>query len=348
MTLQNSANHATVADLGERGLLALIAPHVLSHRGDVPVGMGDDGAVVRRDDGSVEILTTDMLVEGTHFLRTAATDWAALGRKAIAVNVSDIAAMGAVPKYALVSLGTPACMPAAAIAALYKGMAAEAARWGAALIGGDTVFCPHLIVSVTMTGAKPDQQPIPLRSNCAAGQNVFVSGHLGASRAGLDLIMDGNLKSHIHHPYAADLIRRHLRPEPRVELGAALVRIGRPFAMIDISDSLCNELRLLDEASRRGFRIETDKIPVSCGLKAFCADTSRRALDYALFSGEEYELLFAMDIDEQRLKERLHNEGVETPVARIGVVTDAPEVVFLDVKGKEIMISDMTFLHFGR
>lgn len=337
-----------VSQIGERELLSQIAPYVAASSPAIVTGFGDDCAAVRSaQDGGLLLLSTDMLAEGTHFLRNPATDWRRLGAKAVTANVSDIAAMGGMPEHLLVSLGLPGSVKLGEVLDLYRGMHAEASRWGAALVGGDTVSSPVLVINIAITGRVEAGANTSLRSGCRPGQNVYASGTLGDSRAGLHLLLNGKYGREREQPYAAALLERHLQPEPRVPLGRALAAFCPDIAMIDISDSLYNELHILAGASGTGFRIETHEIPISPELRAFCRDTAEEPLDYALFSGEEYELLFTSNTTEAELRTFLRQKGVTTPVHRIGLVTPAPEIGFFGQDGNRLAMHDQTFRHFG-
>ena len=337
-----------VSQVGERGLLEAIAPHMAPAGGRVLVGMGDDAAVVSHgaDGASLEVLTTDMMVEGTHFLRGPGTDWERLGRKAVASNVSDVASMAARPGFALVSLGVPGDLPLGALLDLYAGLGAECRRWGVALVGGDTVFSPVMVLNVALTGSHPAARPVPLRSRCRAGQSLYLSGHVGASRAGLALLTDAAAASLRAEPWAAALLGRHLAPEPRVALGMALGAALDDLAMIDISDSVMNELRLLAEASGAGMTVEMDALPVSRETRAFCAARGADAVPFALSSGEEYELMFATASPPEAVAALLARAGVDTPVTRIGSVAEGGGVRFVDAAGAAVAVEDSTFSHF--
>ena len=337
-----------VSQLGERGLLEAIAPHMAPAGGRVLVGMGDDAAVVSHgaEGPSLEVLTTDMMVEGTHFLRGPDTDWERLGRKAIASNVSDVASMAAWPGFALVSLGVPGDLPLGALLGLYAGLGGECRRQGAALVGGDTVFSPVMVLNIALTGSRAAARPVPLRSRCRPGQNLYLSGHVGASRAGLVLLTDVSAAALRGEPWAAALLERHLAPEPRVALGMALGAALDDLAMIDISDSVMNELRLLAEASGVGMRVEVDAVPVAHETRTFCAARGLATAQFALSSGEEYELMFATASPPEEVAALLARAGVDTPVSRIGSVTDGGGVRFVDAAGNSVAVEDSTFSHF--
>jgi thiamine-monophosphate kinase len=346
----NRSESMRVADIGERALIEVLAPFVAASAGDIVVGIGDDAAVIAREtDGQWhDVVTTDMLVGGTHFLTDNRTDWESLGHKAVTANISDLAAMGARPRYLLVSLAVPVSQTVDTLIALYTGMRDEAARWGAVLVGGDTVRHDTLSLSITAVGSVPAGRVIPLRANAVPGQNVYVSGHLGASAAGLLLLTDASASVSKEDPITASLLSRHLRPEPRPTLGQVLAAVCPDLAMVDISDSLYNELHLLAQASRIGFDISTTQIPVSAELREYCRRTGLNPVELALFSGEEYELLFCTTTSPDSLAAALLAAGTGVPATCVGKVTDrAAEVILRDDKGAFWSPPDRTFKHFG-
>jgi thiamine-monophosphate kinase len=336
-----------IRDIGENALLEILNEFMAPRGGWVKVPMGDDCSLIEfSGEAEDEILTTDMLIEGTHFVRSAATDWFALGRKAITANISDIASMGGEPRAVLISLGLPAEFLLRDIRDLYGGFAEEALNSGARLVGGDTVASPIMAINITLTGVRPKSGATMLRSSSRPGHNVYVSGTLGASKAGLELCMDPALASLRQTEVGKLLIERHHTPTARVGLGQVLSSIGGDIACIDISDSLFHELHLLSAASGTGFDIETDKIPVPDYLLEFCNVRGTDPLQYALFSGEEYELLFTTELTPRQLHPFLEQRELEIPVTWIGCATENSEIRFLDADGKPIRFSDSTFQHF--
>lgn len=348
-TNQADSGQPTVGDVGEAGLLKIIAPYLARQDGDVLVGAGDDAAVLlpRRGSQRPLVLTTDMLVEGTHFPTRPNLQWRLLGLKAMAANLSDVAAMGGRPSYALVSLGLPSDVAVRDVLALYDGMREMCQPFDVNIIGGDTVNAPHLILNVAILGSMPEGSTPARRSTCRPGQNVYISGSLGGSKAGLMIALNRSLATQLTPTIAQVLLERHWIPQPRVTLGAALAMICPDLAMIDISDSLAHELNMLAEASSCGFHIWVDKIPFPSELLAFCSLTKERIEDYILFSGEEYELLFCTRLTPNQLLRRLREVGQTTPVSAIGEVTDQRGVIkFFDAAGKERHFADKTFEHF--
>ncbi|MCX7717568.1 MAG: thiamine-phosphate kinase [Candidatus Sumerlaeaceae bacterium] len=346
----SQSGETTVADIGERALIAALAPYVAASAGDVVVGIGDDAAVIAREPDGVwhDVVTTDMLAAGTHFLANSDTDWRRLGHKAVAANISDLAAMGARPRYLLVSLAVPQTQTVTSLLSLYEGMREEAMRWGAVLVGGDTVRLSALTISITAVGSVPAGRAIPLRSNAKPGQNVYVSGHLGSSAAGLLILTGAPLVNPCADSVRLRLLERHLKPEPRPLLGQILTAVCPDLAMVDISDSLYNEMHMLAQASGIGFEIESDRIPVCEELREYCRCADRDPVELALFSGEEYELLFCTAASPDALASALAAAGSSVPVSLIGRVTDAAGTVVLRSASGQIWTPpDQTFRHFS-
>jgi len=338
----------TIAEVGERGLLEVLAPFVGMPGGEIIEGFGDDAAVVAYSNSSkqVEVLTTDMLVEGTHFLNTRHTDWEQVGRKAVTANISDMAAMGASPKFMLISIGIPASFTVGDLRSLYSGMANEARRYQAVLVGGDTVRSPVLVVNIALTGIKPCNEPLPLRSRCRTGQTVYVSGELGGCRAGLELLTDPSMEEMRRFPYTEDLLIRHKSPQPRLELGRALTSQFSDLAMIDISDSLYNELHLLARASGVEIEVRVDQVPVMPEVVQFAHARGRDPHQYALSSGEEYELLFATAAPPDKVRKVMWEKKTDLPITPIGRVCAGHGVRLLGRDGAKLTVSDQTFQHF--
>lgn len=251
---------------------------------DLLVGIGDDAAVVRRG-GLADIYTTDTLVDGVHF-RAGQIPWRDLGWKSLAVNLSDIAAMGGMPLYSLVTLGvTPETSPDGLFEA-YRGMADAAREFGGRVIGGDVVRSPVLFITVAMIGTATtiDGKPVLLtRSSARVGDQIAVTGSLGASAGGLRAATSG-----LDSPKTERLLRAHYAPVPRIADGQSLVRAGVRAAM-DVSDGLVADLEKMCAASGVRATVKADLVPVADELKSvFPSDF----LQLALGGGEDYELLF--------------------------------------------------------
>lgn len=269
--------------LGEWGLLSRLLPRInrgLSARVRVPPG--DDAAVVEAG-GRMWAVTTDMLVEGVHFRRgwTSGED---LGHKLLAVNLSDLAAMGhAAPAFGVVSLGITGQTPVDFVDRFLRGIQALARRHRFDLVGGDTVRSDRIVANLTAV-AELKARPVR-RSGAREGDVLLVTGTLGDAAAGFARLDERRGKA---EPY---LLKRLLRPEPRLDLARRLARSGPPSAMLDCSDGLWRSVGLLAEASGTGLTVETESLPLSAPLRRWAASAGRDPRDLALTGGEDYELV---------------------------------------------------------
>lgn len=270
--------------------------------GLVLVGIGDDAALVRNRDAST-LITTDLLIEGVHFDLATATPREA-GWKAMARNISDIAAMGGESTAAVVAAALPRGFARPHAEALVTGLLDCADAFGIRLVGGDLAATPGpLVLAVTLLGDLGGRPPL-LRSGARPGDAILVTGALGGS-----------------------LLGKHLRFTPRQAAGLILTRSYRPHAMIDISDGLARDLHHLLDESRVGATLWADRIPLSQEAHRLAAASGRSPLDHALGDGEDYELLFAADPD--TASRLLAEQPLGVPVTQIGVVTEAGAVLAL-------------------
>lgn len=266
---------AVVGDLGESGLLARIAARMAR---DDPAWIGDDAAVLPAEHGAL-LFAIDGLQEGVDF-DLAYAGAADVGWRSVAVNLSDVAAMGGEPLHLVTALNLPRTTPVAWVDEFLEGSIAAAREWNATLVGGDLGRAPEIGVTVAILGRA---EPPVLRSGARPGDLLCVTGTLGGSAAGLQLLR-GSGGPAPDHPLA----RRHLRPRARVAEGATLARAGAT-AMIDVSDGLGLDLLRLMRASGTGCRVDPAAIPVDPAIRE-----RRDALDLALHGGEDYELLAAI------------------------------------------------------
>ena len=255
-------------------------------RTGVRVGIGDDAAVL--DDGS--LLALDMVVDGVH-VRRATHSPGDIGHTALAVNVSDIAAMGGVPVAALVGLGLPPGTGADEVDAIYEGMEALAATVGMSIVGGDVSSCPVLTLSVSILGRMPAGVPPVLRSGGRAGDILVVTGDLGASAAGLLILGNPALGAGVPNSHA--LRTAHLRPTPLVNDGQHLAEAGAT-AMLDISDGLLLDADRLARASGLRAEITLAAVPRAAGVDLVAADCGTDPAILAATGGEDYQLLAAL------------------------------------------------------
>lgn len=323
----------TVADIGELGLLARIRDWTRADELAPPAGLGDDAAVLATD-GTPLVLTVDILAEGVDFDRRYAP-WELVGRKAAAVNLSDVAAMGAEPAALLVALSVPASMPIEDVADLFKGLQYRADRAHARIIGGDLSEPPAgdagLTITVTAVG-RARERPAT-RAGARPGDRVCVTGTFGDSALGLRLLRDGRADSGVDAAYVCE---RHLDPEPRLECGAALA--GKVHAMIDVSDGLAVDLGHVLEASGAGATIDLAEVPRSDAFRNLAPDDAESLI---LHGGEDYELLFTWPA-EQSLPDSVGN----IPLHAIGTVTAEPGLRVRGPDGAERTVTPTGWEHF--
>jgi thiamine-monophosphate kinase len=308
----------TVADLGERALVQRITTRLVVPNW-VVVGPGDDAAVVEPERGSLEVLTTDIQVEGIHFdHRFVAPD--AIGHRSLAVNLSDLAAMGARPRAALLSLVLPDALEVAVVDGLLDGMLALATVHRIAVIGGNISRSPGpLMVDVTATGTVRRRR-ILTRAGARPGDGVYVTGAIGDALVGLRSLQRGGSER------VAEQERRYLRPEPRVRAGLVLAGNRAASACMDLSDGLADAARQIAEASHVGITLDAALLPINDAVRGWHENQGRDPVIGALESGEDYELLFTVRrAHEGRLRAVRRAIG-DVPITRIGVVTKDPRI----------------------
>jgi len=289
------------------------------------LGVGDDCALVRPNAGLDLALTTDMLIEGRHFLPDA--EPRALGHKALAVNLSDLAAMGATPRWATLAIALPAAEPAW-LEAFAAGFYALAERYGVDLIGGDTTRAERRAISITAIGEVPPEMALE-RSRARPGDDLWVSGELGGAALGLV------------HPEIAEAAKRLHWPEPRVELGERLR--GLAHAAIDISDGLAGDLGHIAERSQVAAIVEYERIPRPSVFETLKTPELER--DCVLSGGDDYELAFTAPLARRADIEALARE-LKLALTRIGMIEAGSGLGILDAKGKPVAHRG-GFDHFG-
>ena len=333
-----------VSELGEFGLIDLLAKMAYSAQDrqtaswqQLIIGIGDDAAAWYGDT-SIQLATADSLIQDVHF-SLATASWNELGWKALVANLSDIAAMGGVPRYALVSLALPGHTEVEDVTALYKGMIELAQQFEVTIVGGDTSSAPVVAISITVLGsARSQDKHILTRSAAKPGDKVAVTGYLGGAAAGSEMLTK---KLQLDPEATASLRGAFLHPYPRIAEGQLLVEQGVKTA-IDISDGLISDLSHICKASQVSARIEVDRVPIQPAVKANFGD---RALELALSGGEDYELLFtgsAEVIDKVRM-------AASCPTTVIGeIIADKPgEVTLVDSKGNPFKLAKAGWEHFA-
>jgi thiamine-monophosphate kinase len=308
-------------EIGEFGLIKRLAGGCVNDSSTIIEGIGDDAAVLQPGKGQL-LATSDMLVEGVHFLPGKITMYQ-LGCKSIAVSLSDIAAMGGTPRQALVSLAIPGHMAVEEIEELYRGMKSILSRYAMNLVGGDTVKSPVLIIDVTVLGEAGPAGAV-LRSGACPGDAVLVTGTPGASAAGLEILLNPGGNAEKFSPHEREwLLAAHLAPEPALEQSAALMQTGCVTSMIDISDGIAGEINHICDRSGVGVEIFAGEIPLGGAVGRAAALMGKSALDWALFGGEDYQLLFTAPAGEVRGIIDLFKEKRLGPVTVIGRIVEA-------------------------
>jgi thiamine-monophosphate kinase len=285
---------------------------------DVTLGIGDDAAIFDLPTGYSAVFCSDLVAEKTHFIRNLHPP-DSIGYKAVAVNVSDVGAMGGVPMYFLISLALPDDLDFSWVEGFLDGVERACADFEVSLVGGDSSSSEGIFVDVSMIGRVPAGRAV-LRSGARPGDNIYVTGALGASMLGLELLKTGRTGEHA--------VTRHLYPQPRHRVGAAV--LNHAHAMIDISDGLSTDLSHIIEESRVSARIYRDRIPVAAGAEDA----------HALHGGEEYELIIVAP--------ELPAEIEGVPLARIGEIIDSPldHQLFLVDGARESVLAPQGWQHF--
>jgi thiamine-monophosphate kinase len=342
--LKTAANSRTLKDLGEVGIIRLIRGKVSQELPSyVKMGIGDDCAVLEVSGDKALLVTTDTLIEGIHFTaRTLSPE--ALGWKALAVNISDIAAMGGTPRAAFLSIGVKPETEVSFIESFMAGFKALADKTGTILAGGDTVESPSsAVITVTLLG---DCLPkhVVYRSGARVGDDVWVTGPLGSSAGGLFLLQTKEFAAlHGYEP----LVRAHQKPMPPLEAGKALAQSGLAHAMIDISDGIAKDLGHICEQSGVGAIIEEASIPMSRDLVELAAEAEKEALDWALHGGEDYELLFTSSPADKEKVESLTANGSGVPAVKVGAVVGEYGIL-LAKQGTRMPLQSGGYVHFGK
>ena len=332
------AEGRTVRTLGEFGLLKRLRARTPVLPPDVLAGLGDDACILRPSPGFALVATVDVLVEDKDFR----WEWSppeAIGQKGLAVSLSDVGAMGAIPKYALIALGLPPNIPVKRVDGLYRGIWKTAAPAGVAVVGGDLSEAPCVVLTVILIG-EGESERLVRRSGAKVGETIWVTGHLGRAAAGLAALKAGYKversgvkgKRRKIPPKARKALREtiqaQLYPVAHYREGRALAEAGLATAMIDLSDGLGSDLSRLVEESGVGARIWEDQIPVDPPTKQVAQILGVDPLKLALAGGEDFELLFTSAADPAIILKTFVRKGFATPHP-IGEVLPAEEGLLL-------------------
>ncbi len=329
-----------IKDIGEFRLIERIRRRYEKSSHLVACGIGDDAAALYLPSDHLTLITTDTLVEGIHFTRECTIPYF-LGAKALTVNLSDIAAMGGIPRFFLLSLGIPGDFSLSFIDHFYRGIAELAETQDILLVGGDLTAASEFIVNGVVIGHSPPGCVV-YRSGAQPGDHIFVTGPLGDSALGLEILRKRALRprdfstrgeTRGRDKELLGLIRRHLAPPPPVSKGRKLAELGCATAMIDISDGLLADLGHILEESQVGAEVWVDKVPRSQAFEKWAHLYHPRPMDLILGGGEDYELLFTAP------KKALEKIGFSSkhlgfPIHTIGQVTPYPRKLSLLAEGK--------------
>jgi thiamine-monophosphate kinase len=319
----------------ERDLIATFARESMGPDPSVILGIGDDGAIAAPSPGRHLVVTTDTLVESVHFELEYFDPWH-LGRKTAGVSLSDIAAMGAVPRWALLNLAVRPGLPGHFWEEFSKGLTSRLVEFGAMLLGGDTVGAPHdLYVSLTLIGEVEPGKWLS-RGSAQAGDLVYCSGYLGEAATGLQWLKrhGGTGPGPIRRGALRRLVKRFLDPEPRVHLGQALAGSGLVSTAIDLSDGLATDLAHICERSGLGAEIEARDIPVSRGCRLAARTLAVSSRDLALCGGEDFELIWTVPEKHEARAVELASSVLGYRPFRLGRMIRGTGVALVDPQGR--------------
>lgn len=328
-----------LSDIGERELLRRVRRWFGEDAAPgVAVGIGDDCcALTPPKTASPLLLSTDTMVENVHFKHS----WISgrdLGERAMAVNLSDLAAMGAKPVAALMALCLPPSTPLSEISAFFHGVHAASERYACPLTGGDLTRSETISISITVVGRPASGHRAVLRSTARPGQILYVTGCPGEAGAGRSA-----LEADIH---SRKLIARLNRPSPRIEEGSALAESCRRLSMLDVSDGIWNDAEQMAEASGVGIIIDYAALPVSPAMVRLGMQLKRDPREWTLFGGDDYELLFTTDSQPGAIEHAIERAGVSTAITAIGRIVEGSGVRLAGADNETLIMPDHTFQHF--
>ena len=330
-----------IGEVGEFGLIDRIKQIIGELSPGVVAGIGDDAAAFRPQPGRLGLLTTDTLVEGVHF-HLRYTPLTSLGWKAVAINISDIAAMGGVPRYGVVSLALPKDWEVEMVESLYEGMEQCAMAYGCTLVGGDTVQSKGgCCLTVTILGDVKEDK-IVTRDGAQEGDLLCMTGEMGGARVGLEVLESGEDEKRY-----ADSVNRFLEPKPRLWEAKRFVDELDVSSMIDISDGLTSEIGHLCKQSGLGCLVDEQKVPAAGEAVRWAEEKKKPLSGYLLESGEEYELLFTVP---ERKYERWREKklDVNMKITVIGEMVDKREGIRVKSEGKVRSFVPRGWNHFNQ
>ena len=334
----------TFKQIGEFEFIDRIRAGCLIRSERVVKAIGDDAAVFQTPSGQLTLLTTDLLIEQVHFIKRATSGFN-LGYKSLAVNLSDIAAMGGTAHEAFISLGIPDATEIAFIEDFYRGMQALAAEFDVNILGGDTTRSKtDLVINIAVVGTVAANQMLG-RDQAASGDLICTTGFLGDSRAGLHLVLNAADTGSDAWTY---LKNAHFLPRPQLPEGRFLAAHPSVHAAIDVSDGLSSDLAHILKASGKGARLSADKIPVSNALIRFCREYDFDPIAYALSGGEDYTLVCTIAPADAGAIARAFEEKFAKPLFIIGEITPSGSLEIVDPQGGIKQLHPTGWDHFKK
>jgi thiamine-monophosphate kinase len=332
-------SNRTVSDIGEHALISRITAR-LATPSWVLVGPGDDAAVIRPERGALDVLTTDAQVEGVHFDRRFVPPHA-IGHRALAVNLSDLAAMGAEPRAALLSFVLPDQLEVAVVDGIVDGLIGLAARHRVAIVGGNITRSPGpLMIDVTAIGSVRPRRVLT-RAGARPGDEVYVTGAIGGAVVGLRSLQEQAGAAELQVGLNEE---KYLRPEPRVRAGLLLGRNRAATSCIDLSDGLADGLQQIAAASGVGMTVDEAEIPLADGVAEFHRTRGDDPVCAAMAGGDDYELLFTIRASWRGRLKAVRRQAGDLPITRIGVVTTDRQLVLRTASGERDLPAG--FQHF--
>ena len=330
-----------LSDIGEFGFIDKVAAPFFKHLGENIVGIGDDCSITPLSENESQIVTTDLLIEGTHFLfdKIAAFE---LGQKALAVNLSDIAAMGGIPQSAYISLGLPEKIDIEWLKEFYEGLSFLAKESKCPILGGDTTKSQHdLVINIAVIG-KIENKNLKTRSGAQVGDIICVSAPLGESACGLNFILK-NLPAAT--PDARAMFRAHNLPRPHLAEGRFLGETKEVNSMIDVSDGIDSDIKRIMERSQVGAKINLEKLPISDAMKNVCGDYGWNAINLAAAGGEDYCLLCTISKEMFESISAGFWKKFKRDLYPIGTITNTNSLEYY-LKDKPVKLNKKGFDHF--
>jgi thiamine-monophosphate kinase len=328
-------------EIGEFGFIERFAPDFKALLSQNALGIGDDCAVLPMDESFDLLVTTDMLIEDIHFLRDKITPWQ-LGYKSVAVNLSDIAAMGGTPLGTFLSIAIPPGVEVEYLDELMKGYHDISEKYATPLYGGDTTkSVKHLAINVCAIGKCPKGKA-RLRNYAQSGDLICVTGNLGDSAGGLQAMLN-KMETSADIEY---LLQRHNLPEPRITEGQVLLGFSGVHAMMDISDGIASDLVHILKSSKKAGRIDLEKLPLSEPLKSICATQNWSPDELAVGGGEDYELLFTLAPEKLNELQQVFNNQFRKTIYPIGEIKEGEPAIEWYKNEQKVVFSKAGFNHF--